>query len=283
MPLTNLNAVTEFAPNFNQADTGVLTSCLVAASDVIERYCNRKFQVTTYDELLDGTGYPNLLLTNYPLISITQIVMTTSPVVMIRNTNTTTASAATFSLDAVNLYLNVTVAGITTTNTITLASNLTLGNLATAISAAGNGWMATALGIYSNWPTSKLRPPQGAFDVRWGAGYLELHTFPLWTYSQNAEIGEIVSPIPFLRGYKNVRAIYQAGYATVPSSIQQACCELTILTYNFRNVNANLSAESLGQYSYTQMAEKSFDNLSLTSKEAIGLHKNRRIAKFKLY
>ena len=42
-------------------------------------------------------------------------------------------------------------------------------------------------------------------------------------YAQNPDIGEIVSPVGFGRGYQNYRVVYTAGYSTIPNPIQQAC------------------------------------------------------------
>ena len=47
-----------------------MTDCINAASDTIERFCNRTFAINSYDELYDGTGDFSLLLNNYPIQTV---------------------------------------------------------------------------------------------------------------------------------------------------------------------------------------------------------------------
>jgi len=55
-------------PNFNTDDASVLQNALDASSEFVERYCNRTFALTTYDELLrTAQASINLLLDEYPI------------------------------------------------------------------------------------------------------------------------------------------------------------------------------------------------------------------------
>lgn len=281
MTLTTLARVTELIPNFNSADSAVMTDILQACSDFIEKYCNRTFAVTTYDELYDGTGDLDLLLNNYPIVYVDRVMYNPINVLQIRMTDQA-ASRGTFRLDSTNLYLTKVINGVSTTHTLTLSSYNMLSDLQNAINAfSSEGWNALALGVYATFPVTDIYTPQGGFDCRWqGAGYLKLHAYSLPDFKQRAETGEIVSPFGFPRGYQQYRVIYQAGFPTVPTPIQQACAELAAAVYQARGQNANLQSESLGGYSYTRDINACLSHLSVTSKEALALYMNRRVPKF---
>lgn len=291
--LITLSRATELVPNFPSADNAVMQDIVSACSDLIKRYCNRDFVLTTYDELYDGPGHINLLLDQYPIVSITRIAFAPTQMLMIRNSDTD-CSRAMFRLDGTSdqpskpnaLYLTTMKNGIETTRTIQIDGNgamLTYGNLADAINGySADGWVALALGIYGTWALADLRPPQGGMECRWqGASYLVQHFWNLPAYNFNQSTGEIVAPQGFQRGYQNYRVVYQAGYATVPTPVQQACAELASAVYLQRNTNPNLQSETLGEYSYTNAVEKTFNSLSIASRYALSLYKNTRLAKFK--
>lgn len=292
--ITNARA-TELIPNWNTADNSIMTDCVAAASNVVQRWCNRDFVTTSYDELYDGTGHHNLLLNQYPIISITRVLWNPVQVLMISN-NATAVSRASFRLDGTTasppvpqyLYLTSVASGVTTTTQIgPLATGalLTYADLAAAINTySANGWSATALGPYSTWALADLRPPQGGSEVRWyGAAYLYQHTFGLPAFNQNPDVGEIVTGGGFCRGYQNYRVIYSAGYSTVPDAVQQATAAIAAAIYTGRGINPNLQSESLGGYSYSILAEKSFANLDIASRYGLYLYKNTRVPKFRAW
>jgi hypothetical protein len=310
MALIDVDRASELLPNFNTADTSVLTDIVNAASDVVVKYCNRDFVLTTYDEVYDGTGDYNLLLNQYPITQIQRVAYTYQQTTMIRNENSSVTRAS-WRLDGTtdqpplpnNLTLESANAGVITTIVIgpltstsptvtvnggsptTFAQMLTYTDLANAINTYGGayGWTAQALGPFTTWPLADVRPPQGAFEARWfGTTYLMLHAWGLQSFDYNPYVGEVVSPQGFDFGYRNYRVIYQAGYATVPDAIQQATAALAVSVYNGRSINTNLAGENLGSYSYTTIAEKTFHNLDLISRYGLNLWKNHRVAKFKL-
>jgi hypothetical protein len=310
MALITLDRASELLPNFQDTDTAVLTDIVNAASDIVCRYCNRDFTLTTYDEVYDGTGDFNLLLNQYPITQVQRVAYTYQQTTMIRNTDSLVTRAS-WRLDgttdsppvpnnltlisAKNGVITTVVIGPLTSTTPTVTVNggsptaigqtLTYADLSNAINnyAGTYGWTAQPLGMFTTWPLADTRPPQGAFEARWfGTTYIELHAWGLQDFDYNPDIGEIVSAQGFDFGYRNYRVIYQAGYATVPESIQQATAALAVSVYNGRNVNTNLAGENLGSYSYTTIAEKTFHNLDLISRYGLNLYKNSRIAKFKL-
>lgn len=290
--LITLARATELVPNFPSADNAVMQDIITACSDLIKRWCNRDFVQTSYDELYDGQGTFNLLLDQYPIISIDRVMHTPTAVIMIRNTDSLVSRAQyILAPDSSTppkpgiLTLESVKNGVLTTHTVDCSTTTTIGDLATAINAfSADGWTAQALGIYSTWGTSDLRPPQGGYECRWmGASYLYLHSWGLPVYNQNPNIGEITTPYGFGRGYQNFRVVYTAGYVSIPNPVQQACAELAVAVYlsQLTRQNANVQGENLGTYSYTALADKSFNNLSIASRYSLHLFKNTRVVKFK--
>lgn len=293
--LITLSRATELIPNFPSADNTVMQDIVDSASALIEKWCNRTFAVTSYDDLYDGTGHFNLILDHYPIVSIDRVLYNPVNVLQVQMIDPTNqVSRASFRLDGTtatppapnNLYLEWMRNGVLNQQTITINGNgaiVTLSDLATAINAfSASGWKAQALGVYSNFAVSDLRPPQGASECKWfGTSYLFMHTFALPQYSQRVETGEIVSPMGFARGYQNFRVVYTAGFSTVPLEVQQACAELAAAVYKSREQNAHLQSENLDGYSYTALTEKTFNNLSIASRYALYQYKASRVVKFR--
>ncbi|WP_020469310.1 head-tail connector protein [Zavarzinella formosa] len=283
MALIPLQRAVELLPNFSDADSATLSSIINACSDLIEKFCNRKFAVASYDEVYDGNGSRemNILLNNFPVVSVSRVALFLQNVLMVQNTDSS-QSIATVRLDATSLYLAWETNGVAGAATLPLASYPTLASLATAISAV-SGWTAAPLGdIFGAYPSSFLRAPQGAFDVRWtGSCYLKLHTYHLPSFEQNPAIGELVLPTPF-SGYQSVRVVYSAGFPEIPEPVQQACAELAVMVYQGRGQNPNLVSENLGGYSYTRQTEMSFKNLSAASAAALAQFKNHRVPRWRV-
>lgn len=282
MTIIATDQATDYVPNFDSADIGVMSAIVNGVSSFVEKYCNRTFGVTSYDELYHGTGDVNLLLNAYPVVAIDRVLYNPINVFQIRMTDQA-ASRATFALSATALTLTKVSGGVTTTRTLTLATYATLADLQTAVNVySADGWAALALGVYATFPVADFKGPQNG-DCRWqGAGYLKLHAYPLPSFEINPAIGEIVSPFGFQRGYNNFRVVYTAGFASIPPEIQQATAELAALTYKGRGINNNLQSETLGQYSYTVAAERSLKNLSATAMLALNQYKNNRIVRFRV-
>jgi hypothetical protein len=316
MALIPLFRATELLPSFPDSDEATMNDIINASSDVIERYCNRNFSVQTYDELIDGSGDFGILVSNPPIVSIVRVAY--APIMMMGIANKDqAATSARWSIDGDtytniglplqsspnNLTLLLEKAGQTTTivfgpltsasPTVTINNGTptgitqmwTLADLAAAINtyAGSYGFSALALGIYGSWPISTIRPPIGPFESRWfGYSYLHLHLWNLYRFQVNPAVGEIVAPGIYDSGYQNYRCIYQGGYATVPQPIQQACAALAVSVYQSRGQNPNLQSESLGGYSYSLIAEKSFHSMDMATRYGLALYKNHRIAKYKL-
>ncbi len=315
MALITLARASELLPNF-PTDNTVMSDLINASSDVIEKYCNRNFSVQTFDEILDGTGDFNILVSNPPIVQIVRVAY--APIMMLGlMNNDQQASSARWQIDG-DTYSNIGLPLQSSPNNLTLVKEkngqtttivigpltsssptvtinggsptsisqmFQLSDLAGAINtyAGSYGFQATALGIYGTWPVAQIRPPVGPYETRWfGTSYLKMHLWNLPQYQVNPFVGEIVAPGSFDFGYQNYRVIYQGGWANVPYAVQQACGALAVSVYQFRGQNANLSNESLGGYSYGNIAEKTFHSMDLASRYGLALYKCHRIAGFKV-
>lgn len=63
--------------------------------------------------------------------------------------------------------------------------------------------------------------------------------------------GQFLYDQGFIRGIRNYRFTYTAGYTTIPYDLEQACLDLCTWFYNSRK-NMGLQSETLGEYSYTK-------------------------------
>ena len=141
---------------------GLLQALLTAASDAIQKWCHRDFVQTAYDELYSGNGQRQMLLRQYPLVSVQSVRYRPVTVLKITNTDPTNVQAR-VTVTATGLTLVTVKNGIKTTNTtVTFAGNLTLTACGLAITALGNGWQAQVVGDatnYGSWPSSDLYWP----------------------------------------------------------------------------------------------------------------------------
>jgi len=67
----------EMNPNIAGMDANWLATLITVASKAVENYCNREFtSQTVSNEIHDGDGEKDLFLRNFPVASITQVVIT---------------------------------------------------------------------------------------------------------------------------------------------------------------------------------------------------------------
>lgn len=295
--------------SYNGNDDTALTDCLLAACDFSDRYTNHQsggFAIQTYDELYHGTGDQILFLRQYPVQSISKIATTSQPSMYVRNNDSDIGVRATVQVNATMSGTQYTSTGITltrvknattTTNTLTWASYPTITTLVAAINALGNNWEAGVMGGLGGWSTTDIRGTQGAFGCRIVNAYLWVHWMDLPDYRMNEITGEVFCASGFHRGEFAWRVIYSAGWGTIvnggypngsitglPYDLQQAIAELAAATYYAKNINANTQSESLGgALTYSQVAEKSFNGLSLLSKKTFQAYKRRSVPHFSTY
>src|SRR4051794_18765507 len=75
------------------AEDTTLAALVSGCSKVIQKWCQRDFVATSYDEVYHGTGQQFLLLRQVPVISIARVAYGPTVVLKIRNTLSTNTAA----------------------------------------------------------------------------------------------------------------------------------------------------------------------------------------------
>jgi hypothetical protein len=254
--------------DLNGTDPEYLERIITVSSTAIKNECHRDFTSTSYTEYYSGGNYPyeDLQLRQYPVLSISRLAANPQQVMLVQNTDTTTNQRATVSTTSTGVVLNRVHSGVTATNTLLYADNVTLTALAVAVSAVGNGWAATVTSGYGNHPSADITPIQGALAAMGpsGGGSLEMYlddgqflgpfinsaddlqTFPMNSWRLDAAAGIIRGYFP--KGTLNIRVDYTAGFATIPEPIQQACLMVSQDIAQSDLQNAVLKSEKLGPF-----------------------------------
>ncbi len=107
-----------------------MTDIVSACSNLVQRYCNRDFVATVYDEAYDGSGSRLLLLNQYPILSVQHVSYVLTNVCMVRFTDQSYARAY-WSLDSTNLTLYTEINGGISTTVLARSSYATVADLAT--------------------------------------------------------------------------------------------------------------------------------------------------------
>lgn len=239
-------------------DDGEIEALIDAASDLIEKFCKRRFATQAYtDQLYDGTGDETLFLDNYPVTEVDRVAEGRLRVIGITNT-CADATRATVAVGSLGMTLTITGGASLGTDTLTWAVSANL----TAVVAATNAltgaapakaWAATLSGrATGNYISTELIEAPGRdclngtiyldmpmisgvsdYICHWGEGILE-RTSGSWA-----------------SGSRNIIVDYTAGYVTVPSDLQVACNDIVAAMYNRRTRDGALKSEKLGDYSYT--------------------------------
>jgi hypothetical protein len=244
-------------------NASLVSALITGCSWAMTRYCQRQFIKQTYDELYNGNAQRQLILRNYPLLSVESVRY--RPVTVLKITNTLVANVqARVNVTSTGLKLVSVNAGVTTTVTagLTFAGNVSLTALAAAVNAVGNSWSAVVVGDtnnYGGWPSADLYCPngisgsndpgvegQGALQCVAGSyAELKMHTYELQGWQSDTRQGWLLRAIPYTDpellhpedliwplGVNNFRIQYTAGYATVPEDVQEACAQYVSHLYN---------------------------------------------------
>jgi hypothetical protein len=63
--------------------------------------------------------------------------------------------------------------------------------------------------------------------------------------------GQVYMPIGFIKGIRNYRITYVAGYSSIPNDLEEACGKLVSYFLKTANKNEGVKSETLGRYSIT--------------------------------
>src|SRR5262245_38043183 len=71
----------------------LIDTLVTAASEAIQKLCRRDFVSTSYDELYSGQGQRELILRNFPIISVESVRYRPVTVLKVTNTDATNVQA----------------------------------------------------------------------------------------------------------------------------------------------------------------------------------------------
>jgi hypothetical protein len=221
-----------YLPSMTRDQYDTLPVALVAATRAVEGYCQRPLVLSSYDHFIRPENTNRVRLRTRPVVELTRCAAGQQAAFWVANATADMASvnevmATMGSLVPTSLVFKSTLAGTTTTQTLTVGSYATITLLVAAINALGNGWSATAYAPAASLPTSELFGTVGARDARGGRPEFFVSSQPLDSYWLNDSRGyiEVNQSIPggFLVAnprreicdtrHRGVRCTYRAGYA----------------------------------------------------------------------
>lgn len=136
-------------------DNGAIERSINAASDKLEKWCDRKFKSTTYTRLYHGSGLKDLLLDTFPVIDILRLAIGRQDGLTAKYSGLD-AQDATVEVDTLGVNLVVTGGADDGTDALTFAANTTLSAMKTAIDAVTN-WSAELVNsIAGPWASTDL-------------------------------------------------------------------------------------------------------------------------------
>ena len=252
--LTTTAKVKAYMRKTDATDDTLLGVLVTAVSDRIEKLCGRVFGAADYTEWFSGNGQSALHLKHYPVIYVHDVASGAA------NALSVAASGfirATMQVYNGGVYLReVATSGAASTASFAFSSYDASSEVATQINAR-SGWTATSI---QNIPADMLNPVAG-IDVTSTTEYL---TYPddsvaftvdrdtgILHLSQQSDWPGDASRGRLKRGAKNYFVRYNAGYATIPTDLEMLANELTAELFQQAAHDKNLTAESLGDYSYS--------------------------------
>jgi len=255
--LTDLTDVKAHMGITGTANDALLNRLINVASDQLEQYFNRRFKTRSYTmEMQDGDGTSDVMVDNWPIISVERVATSTDSAVQIQCT-ATDAYAATVSITRsagslpANTHLRLIIYGGTSAGTTNIAFGTasTLTELVTWINAT-TGWSASLLASHGAWASTELLPISG-LEALTSAVNLSVPYTRLDSFRINHEEGSIHATSEFAPGWNSVFIDYTGGYATIPDDLEQLCINVVADIYRSRSINDRLKSETIGDYSYT--------------------------------
>jgi hypothetical protein len=278
--LTSLATVKSYMGISDTSQDAKLTMLLTAATQAIENYCDRVFASESMVDYFDGKhdwrhGFVHLK--RMPVTSISRIATEPFQVLTVKH-ESDSVQIATVQVTTTGVTLVATASAVATTTALTFAAYPTLAEMASAIAAAG--FTATVASGYDYWPSAYLRIPQGALNAK--AGGLTNGAW-LYTYIRDLSVARIDYDEGTIYGYfpegvSETEVRYTAGYATIPSDVQTACCMVVKGMNDASKIDGNLAYEKLGDYSWGRRTDSELSPTTAIMADAIPLlAKYRRV------
>lgn len=246
------------------AQDTTLERLIDAATARIETWCGRQFLARDRVETLNGDSR-TLKLRNYPVNSMKFVGYGRESALIVASSDQTDILAS-VSVGSASPHTSATKVILTRTNSdesvvaleYALATYTTIRELAVQIESE-TGWSASNL---TDGP-SKYLHAQGPQDARQGSVTLTWPSQRASRFNVDMATGVLVMPAGYRDRewsdefedaedyFQTVIVDYNAGFATVPDDVAQACTELVAAAYRARFKDANVDSETLGDYSYT--------------------------------
>jgi len=220
------------------------------ATDLIEKWCDRKLMSRTYThERYDGDGSGILFLNEYPITAVAALYQGVTNVLSC-SFSSTNESLAWAKNDLTDITLTVEGGTLDGSATVAIGSYATLALLAAAISAE-SGWTGSVVGEYDDYPSAKLLSEDNLHCLETTC-YLRAPTLPLSAYEIYENEGYVYgSGASFPIGSRNIIVTYTAGYSSTPEALEMACIELVTNKYKNRKKPSGVKTEVLADAEFT--------------------------------
>jgi len=187
---------------------------ITGVESIWDTLTNRLWADSSHTEILSGKGHKQLFLADYPVTGIDYISTSRKQALLVNN-------ATEFAIATVSITSTGVSASYNGTSTsLTFATYPTIGELADAFTALGNGWSGEAASSLTDVASSFLLPVLGK-SCSDGLD-LEILSDFLSDFETDLNTGTIHST-GFVRGVNNIQVKYTAGYTedTCPDWIKQ--------------------------------------------------------------
>ena len=254
--------------NLSDCDSNTVQFLITAASSIIEKYCNRKFAQTEYDELYTVSGPTNYVFVNNPPIVKIESIRTnkTSAIQIMYKDSSNQTQQADVEVNSTGIILKKIYNNVYTEIDCPYLSYPTFATLSTFINSQPD-WSTVLNPQFALWQTSDLCI-YGTYNARNVTVLLPIYWTGLSNYSPDNEKGSIYASY-FPRAYQSLRIKYIGGYANIPEEIQLACGTLVQATYLSFGQNPTLQSETILNYSYTRATEQTFAALGIAFKQTL--------------
>jgi hypothetical protein len=278
--------------HYTASDAARITARIEAATKGIQRYCNRDFLSTTYDEQPRVIQFSMAPLKQFPVTNVARVCDTVVPFFSIINTDNTVTNA-TFSTSATGITLTHVIGGQTTTTVIDYVTedDSDDSDIVATINGVGHGWTATNVAGYATYGVDDIMTGQfgNCKSIRSVCGWLDTPSPVRVDYGTGIlylSLNRLNSQFltndfwPDVMGGQNyfgqrLRVIYTAGYNPweIPADLQQACADIVALMDSDNRV---MASESLGAYSYSvASALDALARLPITTRRILESYRDR--------
>lgn len=240
-------------------DNYLIEKLINAATDFIERVCNRHLDSRTYTrEIYYGTGHSRLILDEFPVTRVIRLSTGRTNSFSIKNTSTD-ANFCTIEVTDTKMRLIVNGGTNVSDTELTLATYTTIDLLITAINALGKGWSITTLATDTgSRDASELLIRSSMAVTATAQAYCEtvdddITDYKLLKPTEGRNEGIIEVPGVFTAGQEYFVS-FVAGYTTIPYFLEQICIALVKYKYDQFKRDLGLKSESFGagaDYTYT--------------------------------